>query len=222
MQCFEPALDGTRTQSPPSPHRLGDPLDLDSAEIAVFEKIAEQPASTRSDDDRLRFGQGLEPRREVRSFTDNRLLLGRAFADQVADDHQSGGDPDARLELDRLDIEAADRVDGCEPRPHRPLGIILMRLRVAEIDQHAIAHIPGDEAIEPGDDFADGAVIGGDDLAIILRIEAPRQRGRADEIAEHHCQLTALGIGGSCGRRSRSRPSGRSQWAVVQSGDGGE
>jgi hypothetical protein len=32
-----------------------------------------------------------------------------AFADQVADDHQPGGDPDARLELDRFDIEATDK-----------------------------------------------------------------------------------------------------------------
>jgi hypothetical protein len=104
----------------------------------------------------------------------------------------------------------------------RPLSIILMRLRVAEIDQHAIAHIPGDEAIEPGDDFADGAVIGGDDLAIILGIEAPRQRGRADEIAEHHRELAPLGIGSSRGQQSRSRASGRCQWAVLQNGDGSE
>jgi hypothetical protein len=39
------------------------------------------------------------------------LLLGRAFADQIADDYQSGGDPDARLELDGSDIEAPDSVD---------------------------------------------------------------------------------------------------------------
>ena len=46
-----------------------------------------------------------------------------------------------------------------------------MRLRVAEINQHAVAHVLGDKAIEPGDDLGDGAVIGGDDLAQILGIE---------------------------------------------------
>ena len=39
------------------------------------------------------------PGGEVRRLTDDRLVLRRAFADQIADDHQPGGDPDARLEL---------------------------------------------------------------------------------------------------------------------------
>jgi hypothetical protein len=32
------------------------------------------------------------------------------------------------------------------PRPHRPLGVILVRLRVAEVDQQPIAEILGDVA----------------------------------------------------------------------------
>src|SRR5262249_28228621 len=82
---------------------------------------------------------------------------------------------------------------------HRALSIIFMRLRITEIDQHAVAHVSGDEAIEPGDDFGDGAVVGGDDLAQILWIESRRQLGRADEVAEHHRQLPAFGIGGRGG-----------------------
>jgi hypothetical protein len=79
------------------------------------------------------------PGGEVRRLTDDRLVLRRAFADQIADDHQPGGDPDARLELSRFDIQPTDRVDQAEPRPDRPLGIVLMRSRVPEIDQHTIA-----------------------------------------------------------------------------------
>jgi hypothetical protein len=41
--------------------------------------------------------------------------------------------PDAHLELYGFDIEATDRVDDTQPRPDRPLGIVLMRWR-AEID----------------------------------------------------------------------------------------
>ena len=89
----------------------------------------------------------------------------------------------------------ADRVDHRQPGADRPLGIVLMRLRVAEIDQHAVAHVLGDKAVEAGDDLGDGAVIGADQLAQILRVEPGRQRGRADQIAEHHRQLPALGIG---------------------------
>jgi hypothetical protein len=40
-----------------------------------------------------------------------------------------------------------------------------MRPRIAEIDQHHVAHVLGDKAVEPGDGLGDGTVIGGDDFA---------------------------------------------------------
>ncbi len=126
------------------------PFHLDGAEIAVLEEIADQPARARGDDDRVRLGQGLQTGGEVRRFADDRLFLRRAFADQVADDHQPGGNADARLQLDGFDIEAADGIDYPQPRPDRPLGIVLMCSRVAEIDQDTVAHIFGDKAIESG------------------------------------------------------------------------
>jgi len=39
-------------------------------------------------------------------------------------------------------------------------------------------------------------VIGTDQLAQIFRVETRRQRGRADQIAKHHGQLTPLGFAG--------------------------
>jgi len=83
-----------------------------------------------------------------------------------------------------------------------------MGSRVAEIDQHAVAHVFRNETIEPGDDPRDGAVIGGDDLAQIFRIEARGEFGRPDQIAKHHRQLPALSLGrcrciaGCCRHRS--------------------
>ena len=55
-------------------------------------------------------------------------------------------------------------------------------------------------------------VIGADELAHVLGIEPGRQRGRADQVAEHHRELPALGIGwcrcvGGC-RRERRRALG--------------
>ena len=168
------------------------PLTSTGAEIAVLEEIAEQPARARSDDHGVWLSQGLQPSGKVRRFTDDRLLLRRTLANQVADDHQSGSDPDPRLEFDGFDIEATDSVDGAQTRPDCPLGIVLMRARVAKIDQDAVAHVPGDEAVEPGDHLSDGAVIRGDDLAQILGIETRRESGRADQIAEHHRKLPTL------------------------------
>jgi hypothetical protein len=220
-QCLEPARDDTRTQRLPRRHRRGDALDLYSAEIAVFEEIADQPACARGDDDRVRLGQGLQTSGKVRRFADHRLFLRRAFADQIADDHQPGGDPDARLEFDGFDIKATDSVDGSQRRPDRALRIILMRSRVAKIDQDAVAHILGDKAIEPGDHLGDGAVIRGNDLAQILGIEPRRQLRRADQVAEHHRELPAFGIGScrrvaGCYRHNGGRPLGTERGDGIQ------
>jgi hypothetical protein len=65
----------------------------------------------------------------------------------AADDNKPGGDTHARLQLAGFDIQATNSVDRAQPRPHGPLGIVLMRLRVAEIDQDAVSHVPGDEAV---------------------------------------------------------------------------
>jgi hypothetical protein len=75
------------------------------------------------------------------------------------------------LQLDALDIEATNGVNRSQPRPHRPLGVVLKRLRVAEIDQDAVAHVSGDKAVGLSDYFGDRVVIRGDDLAQILGIE---------------------------------------------------
>jgi hypothetical protein len=91
-----------------------------------------------------------------------------------------------------------------------------VRLRVAEIDQHTVAHVLRDKAVEPGDDLGDGPVIGGDDLAQILRIEPRRELGRADQVAEHHGELPAFG-----GHHSRGWLR-RSSGIAPQCGDRGE
>ena len=104
------------------------------------------------------------------------------------------------------------------PRPDRSFGIVLVRARVAEINENTIAHVLGDETIEPGDDFGDRAVIGADDLAQILGVKTGRERRRAHQIAEHHGQLPALGIGArrcirSCRRQVCDRTAPRAAMA---------
>jgi hypothetical protein len=59
--------------------------------------------------------------------------------------------------------------------------------------QHAVAHVFGDEATGLGDDLGAAAVIGANDCSKVLGIELGRERGGADEVAEHHGQLAALG-----------------------------
>ena len=93
------------------------------------------------------------------------------------------------------------RVDDREPGADGALGVVLVRVRIAEIGQHAVAHVLGDVSVEARD-LAGAAV----DrlrmhLAHVLRIQLRRQRGRADQIAEHHGQLPPLGLG--CAGRLR-------------------
>ena len=80
-----------------------------------------------------------------------------------------------------------------EAGAHRTLGIFLMRLRIAEIAQHAVAHIFGDKAAQTGDLLSDRRMVGADHLAQVLGVKPRRQRGRADQIAEHDGQLPPLG-----------------------------
>jgi len=66
----------------PRPHRGGDALDLDGAEIAILEEIADQPARARGDDHRIRLGQGLEAGGEVRRLADDIVLDNLAAHDK--------------------------------------------------------------------------------------------------------------------------------------------
>ncbi len=73
-----------------------------------------------------------------------------------------------------------------------------MRLRIAEIGEHPVAHVLGDEAPIALDQACAAFVISPNDPPHVLGIEPCRHCGRADEIAENDGQLPALGgvVGG--------------------------
>ena len=110
-QCLEPAGDSAGTEHLPHQDGGRDALDLDRTEVAVLEQITEQPARAWGDHDGFRLGQCLQPGGEFGRFADDRLLLRRAFPNQVADNDQPGGNPDTRFELDGFDIETSDSLE---------------------------------------------------------------------------------------------------------------
>ena len=141
-----------------------------------------------------RLGQRLQPRRQIGRVADDRLFLRRALSDEIADHDDAGRDADADLQLLlRPRFELRDDGGDVEAGPDRPLGVVLVGARKAEIGQHAVAHEFGDEAVVARDRARTGVLIGANDLAHVLGIEPRRQRGRADEIAEHDRELAALG-----------------------------
>jgi hypothetical protein len=99
-------------------------------------------------------------------------------------------------------VEPAHRIDDAETRTDSPLGIVLMCPRVAEISEDPVAHIFRDKTVELADDVSDGVVIGSDDLAQVLRVEACGEPSRAHQVAEHDGELTAFGAIGASGRFS--------------------
>ena len=195
-QCRKAAFDHALAHDPRGYDRRGKALDLDRPQILVVEQPGGQPPRARPDHHRPRLRQRLQPRREVRRLADHRLLLRRALADQVADHDQTGGDPDPHLQP-RIGrgVETGHRLDQRQTGPHRPLGIVLVGARIAEIGEHPVAHVLGDKPAATLDDRGGAAVIAADHRPQILRVEPRRQRRRADQIAEQHRQLPPLGLG---------------------------
>jgi hypothetical protein len=68
----------------PGPHWSGNSLKLTCADILKLEEIAEKPSRACVDNDRVRAGNGLEPRRQIRRLANNAALVQTAGVDDVA------------------------------------------------------------------------------------------------------------------------------------------
>jgi hypothetical protein len=163
-------------------------------------------------------GQRLQARRQVRHIADDRFLARCALANQVAHDHLASRDaharPEARL---RQRGQAAHALDQLKSGAHRPLSIVLVGLRPAEVGEHAIAQELGDVPFEPADDLRAGRLICPHDVAQVLGVEPGGELGRADQVAEQHGQLAAFGLDRP--HRRPARLHGSRHRAIVKCGD---
>ncbi len=94
--------------------------------------------------------------------------------------------------------------DQCQPGAYRALGIVFIRPRIAEICEHAVAHVSGNETARLLGLLGTAAVVRADDFPQVLRIEPCRECSRADKIGEHDRELTSLGLGPRSRRGPRS------------------
>src|SRR6516225_5392226 len=147
-------------------------------------------------------------------------LAGDIVLDNLAaHDDQPGGNPDARLELFAL-TQLRHPLDQRQPAARGPLGAVLMRLRIAEINQDAVAHVAGDKPAKALGNLCDAAMVSADNPAQIFGVEPHRQGRRGDQIAEHNRQLPPLG---GVVRRRTGRGGGRRRClGGGQTGDGSE
>ena len=97
-QRLEAAGGLARAHHPPGAHLLAKTLELVDAKIGELEQAADQAAGAGCDHDAARLRQLLEAGGEVWRLADDRLFLCRALADQVADHHPAGRDPDPGAE----------------------------------------------------------------------------------------------------------------------------
>ncbi len=111
--------------------------------------------------------------------------------------------PDAGVGIEHL-VDPPDLLDDGEARPHRALGVVLVRLRPAEIDQRAVADVAREVAAIVVDRLGDGALVGTHQVAHLLGIEPARDLGRANHVAEQQDQEPPLAAD-----RHRRRPDQR-------------
>src|SRR5262249_22110912 len=146
-------------------------------------------------------GNLLKAGRQVGCFSDGGLLLRQALANGFADHDGPCRDGDSDLQgLARRQDELSNLCHQVQACPHGAFSLILMGLRVAEINKHSVAHVFGDVAAGLPDDVRTGLLKFLDDAVEVLGVEHGCQRGRTHEVAKQHRELPSFG--GRTARRS--------------------
>ena len=175
MHSLETAFRRTRPQRRPGSHRPRNTLEVLCSEVLKLEQIAHELSRTFGNHDAVRLCNALQACRKVRRLAYDGLLLRSARADQIADDHQPRCDADTRLQ-GRVGLQSTYRSDQLQPCAHGPLCVVLVGLRVAEVDQHPVAHVLRYEAAEALHGLGNALLIGRNDLAEVFRVHAGRER----------------------------------------------
>jgi hypothetical protein len=110
-------------------------------------------------------------RRDIIERTDGIPLFVEEITKQVANDHQPCCDADARLE-GRVGLQIGYGSDQLQSCAHGSLCVVFMRLGVAEVDQHPVAHELRDETAETPHGLGHALLVGRDDLAEVFRVHA--------------------------------------------------
>ena len=201
---LEPPLRAALAGSAPGLHRRRDALDLQRAAIDEVEQPADQPAGRLAHQHAARRRGGVQPRRDIRCLSGDRVRRTPGARDQIADHDQPGMDAHARIEHDaRPRRDTPHRRDQIQPGAHGALRVVLARLGIAEIGEHGVADIARDMAARALHDRCCAALIGADHLEHVLGIDPARDGTGTDKIAEQHRHLTPFGLGRHARRRRR-------------------
>src|SRR5262249_9178324 len=95
-----------------------------------------------------------------------------AFANQVANNHESRSDANTNLEPHFFaGTELWDRLSQFESRPYSSFRVILVCLGITEVSENAVAHELGHESTRLGDLLGAAAVVRAHHLPQVFGIE---------------------------------------------------
>ena len=183
---------------------------LQSRRIDRFEveQIGDQRTGAGGDDDAIAGGDRLQPGREIGGCAEHGYFRCGADGDRIADDNHAAGNSDAAGKLEIIDSSHGRHgSDDVEPGSDSAFGIVFVRLRVAEIDKHAIAHEFRHKAVVAGDAAGNLMLVGVDHGLQDFEVELRGKTRRVDDVAEHHRQVALLG-----GRPRRRRHRDSEAW----------
>ena len=120
-------------------------------------------------------GQSLQTRGEIGRAA-HRGDPGSAGPNLAAGDDHTGGDPDTHVQRHACcGRELRHSLDQCEAGSDGALSVMLIRLRITEIGQHAVSSVVGDIAMVSLDDIRAAPVTSSRHLAQVFEIEAARE-----------------------------------------------
>src|SRR5262245_46204299 len=196
MHRGETTLGHSFPQDPPRHHRLGESLQFERSQLLAHEYIAKQPQSAGGYECSVRGCHTLQATGQVRSLSDDHLLLRRLLPDGVTHDDHAGCNSDAHLQrFAGREQELTDLRHEIKPDPHGAFSIVLMRLWVAEVGKESVAHESGDISAHLSDHRGARTLESADHVAKVLRIELDGQSRRADEITKKDGHLSSFGLG---------------------------
>src|SRR5438874_577457 len=149
-----------------------------------------QPLGGSTHQHRVRRGKPLEVSRNIRGLTKRQPFVPAASSylahdDQSRVDAQAHGESNA-LRLFQTRFQRAQGLENAQSGTYGSRRIVFMRLRIAKVDQQAIAEILRNSALEVLDDLRAGCLVGPYDLAVVLEVEPARQPRRIHYITEKH------------------------------------